>query len=339
MSTQAMKDALTREASARPVNVDVENVMRLGRRARRRRQTAAAVASLVAIGLVGTVAVNAIDNSVQRLAGGSEAAEATTATSEGSRNDPSPGDPNYAWPTSTVPTTVAGWWNSPESEQAIETAEAHPMITVVDTSTMTVVELIQLAPVFHEQTPVDPVPVGGDWPTDALVILDAETFDVLDTAELPPSQDPNIYWPLEPDPTPVAPDVELAWSDLVPGYTLEATSAGAYGSDQDLFLYSNGTTAAVLIVVDDSENQSLPPEPGNGLDLDELEQVEVAGLADAAWGESIYGATAVGVNSIGDCGLIVTHQQTAAPVVALSQAQVDELVQVVLPAAAGLACQ
>lgn len=67
-----------------------------------------------------------------------------------------------------------GWWNAtPPTDRALE----HPHVVLVDTSTGEVVD------VYNREGDPDwsPVPPSADWPNNAVVVLDAQTHDVVHT--------------------------------------------------------------------------------------------------------------------------------------------------------------
>lgn len=99
---------------------------------------------------------------------------------------PSPGDPSYAWPTSKVADLVnpTGWWFEPIPEPQYRTiAEQHPDVVLVNTwhdvVTASVSRDVNGVPTLYDAS--EPVPINAEWPSGSVVVLDANTYEVLDS--------------------------------------------------------------------------------------------------------------------------------------------------------------
>ena len=102
---------------------------------------------------------------------------------------PSPGDPAYAWPATSVTKLVnpTGWWLEPippPQNQAI--AEAHPRVILVNTWYNVIPgSYYRDANGYPSFYPVyEPIPVDPDWPEGSVVILDADTLEMIESVQV-----------------------------------------------------------------------------------------------------------------------------------------------------------
>lgn len=102
---------------------------------------------------------------------------------------PSPGDLAYAWPTQKVSELVdpTGWWLEPippEENRAI--AEEHPRVILVNTWYNVITgswsrDANGVPSFYHVH---EPIPVDPAWPDGSVVVLDADTHEVIESIKV-----------------------------------------------------------------------------------------------------------------------------------------------------------
>ncbi len=102
---------------------------------------------------------------------------------------PSPGDPAYAWPTYEIADLVnpTGWWLDVIPEPRYRAiAEEHPRVFTVNTwhdvVTGSYSRDVNGEPAHHYAN--EPVPIDPEWPERSVVVVDAETYEVLASVEV-----------------------------------------------------------------------------------------------------------------------------------------------------------
>ncbi|TDE98958.1 hypothetical protein EXU48_01835 [Occultella glacieicola] len=119
---------------------------------------------------------------------------------------------------------VTVWGSTPEDPADLEPEIlAHPATVVVDTVTMTIVDSIDRdanGVAYTTETPPCPVPVNPSWPAESALVLDAYTFEILETF-------PSLNTPEDED---VATTTSLTSDALTTGTLLEGAAAEPYAT-------------------------------------------------------------------------------------------------------------
>ena len=141
----------------------------------------------------GSVASDDVAASDERPAGATPSTEPSAAPAPSAVPEPSitpsPGDPAYAWPTRNITKLVhpTGWWLEPippPENQAL--AQRHPRVILVNTWYNVIpgsyYRDVNGNPSFYHV--YEPIPVDPDWPEGSVVILDADTLEMIESIQV-----------------------------------------------------------------------------------------------------------------------------------------------------------